>query len=138
MFGRRDERAATKWSRFADHAAQHGMSIVTVGAVYQYARNGTKAVITIQGETYDRDAWFWWTSVEPGTALAVSLSTGYGPHTHRDGVVFVGSQYGGAGVYDWLSAKTLTRAARHHRRMARLQKRRDKIGQRTTPSAVAS
>lgn len=138
MFGRRDERAAAKWARFADHAARNGLSIVTVGAVYQYARNGTKAVINIQGEPYDRDAWFWWTTVDSGSALAVSLSTGYGPHTHRDGVVYVGSQYGGTGVYDRLSAKTLVRANRHHRRQARKQAQPGRSTQRTTSSALAS
>jgi hypothetical protein len=134
MFGRRDERAAGDWARFAHHAGQQGLFIVTVVDVYQLARQGTKAVIAAQGETHCRDAWLWWEWIDPGTTLAVALSTGFGTHTHRDGVVYVGSQQGGSGIYDRVSAKTVAHAQRHHRRLLAKQARMDKRMRRTPAS----
>lgn len=67
MFGRRDARAAARWVRFAEHAAHDGLTIVHVVDVYQLAHNGTKAVITLYGDTQARDAWFWWDRVDIGT-----------------------------------------------------------------------
>ncbi|MFD4323572.1 hypothetical protein ACFWQC_02990 [Nocardioides sp. NPDC058538] len=118
MFGRLNERAAAEWSRFTNRAAQLGLSIVTVVDVYQYAQTGTKALVNLYGEAESRDAWFWWEHVDPGMTLAVALSTGYGPHTHRDGVIYVGSEQNGSGVYDAVTAKTVVRAQRHQLRAA--------------------
>ncbi|MFI5623514.1 hypothetical protein ACIA03_08620 [Nocardioides sp. NPDC051685] len=56
--------------------------------------------------------------VAAGTTAAVALSSGYGPHTHRDGVIYVGGQASGSGVYDSMSARTLKHAQRHYRRVA--------------------
>lgn len=131
MFGRRDERAAIEWARFVDHAAQERLTIVTVRDVYQCAQHGTKAVITLYGEAQVHDAWFWWDRVTAGATLAVAMSSGYGPHSHREGVIYIGSQTNGSGVYDALSAKTLRRAQRHHLRLAAQQRREEK---RTTPT----
>lgn len=116
MFGRRDARAAATWVRFAEHAAHDGLTIVHVVDVYWLARNGTKAVITIYGDHQAFDAWFWWDRVETGTTLTIALSSGYGPHSHRDGVIFVGDQTTGSGVHDRLSSKILARAQRHQAR----------------------
>lgn len=123
MFGRRDARAAAKWVRFAEHAAHHGLTIVHIVDVYEVARNGTKAVITVYGSPRAHDAWFWWDNVAVGTTLAVALSTGYGPHTHRDGVIFVGGQTTGSGVYDRLGPRVLARAQRHQIRFETRQPR---------------
>ncbi len=113
MFGRRDARAAARWVRFAEHAADNRLTIVHVIGVYQLAWNGTKAIIAVYGDPQARDAWFWWDTVERGATLAVATSSGYGPHTQRDDVVFVGGQTAGSGVYDRLSSKVLARAQRH-------------------------
>lgn len=123
MFGRRYARAAARWVRFAEHAAHDGLTIVHVVDVYQLAHNGTKAVITLHGDTQARDAWFWWDRVDIGTTLAVAFSSGYGPHTNRAGVIFVGGQATGSGVYDRLSSKTLQRAQRHQIRTEAKQTR---------------
>lgn len=118
MFERRDRRAAAEWSRFASHAAHYDLAIVTVVEVYQLAHHGTKALVILHGEPLFRDAWFWWDRVRAGTTVAVALSSGYGPHTHRDGVIYIGGQESGSGVYDSVSARTLRHAQRHHRRAA--------------------
>lgn len=123
MFGRPNARAAAQWVRFAKRAAHEGLTIVHVVDVYQLARNGTKAVITIYGDHQARDAWFWWDRVETGATLAVAFSAGYGPHSDRDGVVFVGGEATGSGVHDRLSSKTLARAQRHQIRSAARQAR---------------
>lgn len=134
MFGRREQLAAAEWQRFLMYASDHWLSIVTVIAVYQLAESGTKATISIAGEDSLSDAWFWWDRVEPGSALAVALSTGYGTHTHRSGVVYVGSQEGGSGVYARLDAKTLARTRRHQLRAVARQHRLDKRMRRTQVS----
>lgn len=138
MFGRRDARAAAKWVRFAGHAAHYGLTIVHVVDVYQLARNGTKAVVTVYGDHQARDAWFWWDRVEIGTTLAVAFSSGYGPHSHRDGVIFVGGQMTGSGVYDRLSSKTLDRAQRHQIRAEAKQARLANKAQQAAASPTAS
>ena len=98
MFGRRDARAAARWARFAEKAAQDGFAIVHIVDVYQLAHNGTKAVITLYGDPRARDAWFWWDRVDVGATLTVAFSSGHGAHTNRDGVVFIGGQATGSGV----------------------------------------
>ncbi|WP_406021827.1 hypothetical protein OH802_21345 [Nocardioides sp. NBC_00850] len=103
MFGRRNARAAARWMRFAERAASDGLTIVRVLDVCQVARTGTKAVVTIYDDHRARDAWFWWDRVEAGSTLAVVFSSGYGPHSLRDGVIFVGNQTTGSGVHDRLS-----------------------------------
>lgn len=123
MFGRRDARAAAKWIRFAEHAAHHGLTIVHVVDVYLLDRTGTKAVITVIGTPEERDAWFWWDRVEIGTTLAVAFSSGYGPHTGRGDVIFIGGQATGSGVHDRLSPKILDRAQRHQIRSEARQAR---------------
>lgn len=60
-----------------------------------------------------RDAFFWRTQVAPGAVVAVKLSEGWGPHTRRDDVLFIGSQ-DRAGVHATLDAATVRRAQRHH------------------------
>lgn len=97
MFERRNARAAAKRVRPAEHAAHAGLTIVHIVDVYQRARTGTKAAITICGDPQPRDAWFWWDRAKTGTTVAVAFSSGNGPHTRRDGVIFVGDQTTGSG-----------------------------------------
>lgn len=113
---RRDERAAEAWARFAAEAADRGLSMITVVHVYQVAHRGTKAIIEICGEPGRRDAWLWWDRAAAGSTLAVWFRSGYGPHTDRDGVVYIGTNDGRSGVCDRISAKTVAHARRHHRR----------------------
>ena len=138
MFGRRNARAAAKWVRFAEHAAHDGLTIVHVVDAYQIARNGTKAVITVYGDHRARDAWFWWERVETGTTLAVTFSSGYGPHSHRDGVIFIGDQAYGSGVHHRLSSKVLARAQRHQIRFEARQARLASESQRATATSATS
>lgn len=138
MFGRRNARAAAKWVRFAEHAARDGLTIVHIVDVYQVARNGTKAVITVYGDHLARDAWFWWETVEAGTTLAVMFSSGYGPHSHRDGVIFVGDRTTGSGVHDRLSSKALARAQRHQIRSEARQTRLASESRRATATPSTS
>lgn len=62
-----------------------------------------------------RDARFWRTQVAPGSVVAVNVSEGWGPHTRRSDVLFIGAQ-DRAGVYATLDAATVRRAQRHDNR----------------------
>jgi hypothetical protein len=138
MFGRRDARAAAKWVRFAEHATNAGLTIVHVVDVYQVARSGTKALITVYGDHQARDAWFWWDRIETGATLAVTFSSGYGPHSHHDGVIFVGDQASGSGVHDRLSTNVLARAQRHQIRFKERHARLASEGEGATSTSVTS
>lgn len=50
-----------------------------------------------------------------GSVVAVSISEGWGPHTRRDDVLFIGSR-GLPGVHATLNAATVRRVQRQHRR----------------------
>ena len=96
-----------------------GVEMIFVRQVYQYAQRGTKAVVAFDTTAEHRDAWFWWSRVNPGQMAAVRISTGWGPHTQRDGVVYVGSELTGSGICEVLSARDVTRARRHYERSIR-------------------
>lgn len=112
----RDRRAAQRWEEFCAAAARQNLHLLQVLRVYQVARRGTKAVVQPYGRVERRDAWFWWARVSPGSVVAVRESVGYGPHTNRDGVVYIGSKDGGGGVHATVDARTVKRAGRHWRR----------------------
>lgn len=109
----RDERAAAAWARFAAVAGAPDVSMVTVVDVYQVARRGTKAVVTIHGLGRRRDAWLWWDRVAVGSMLVVRFAIGYGPHTNREDVLYIGSRDSGSGICARISAKTVEHARRH-------------------------
>ena len=78
-----------------------GLLLVQVVSVYGYHRRGTKAIISHpDGQT--QDAWFWWVRIAPGAVYVVRASTGYGPHTNRTGVLYIGEEFGQHGVMDTL------------------------------------
>jgi len=81
--------------------------------VYQYAARGTKAIVEDDRSGAVFDAWFWWTRVQPGETVAVHADFGWGPHTQRDNVLYVGDASGTVGVLDVLPAGTAAAAARH-------------------------
>lgn len=93
---KRTARAEALEQFIATWSAQ-GLVPVTVLRVYQVARRGSKAVLLFPGGQ-QVDAWFWWFTVTPGSFVMIAPAVGYGSHTHRDGVHYVGSKDGGHGV----------------------------------------
>lgn len=117
----RDAAAAQSWAAFHHYTTGNGWTLLYVQNVYQHAQRGSKAMVSIYGDTTgtSRDAWFWWEQVQHGSVVAVSHSQGWGPHTNRDGVLYIGNQATGqSGVYATFGSKELVRAQRHYRRHA--------------------
>lgn len=116
----RDAAAAQSWAAFHHYAATtNGWSLLHVHNVYQRAHRGSKALMSIYGDTTStsRDAWFWWHHVQPGSVIAVHHNQGWGPHSQRDDVLYIGrnAPTPQSGVYATFSAHELTRAQRHFR-----------------------
>ena len=106
---RKDERCAQITSQFYENARRHRHSLVTVLTPTQFARRGSKAIISVDGGP-PCDAWFWWFRVAPGQVVAVDhIGQGWGPHTHRHGVIYIGSA-AACGAHAWLSADVWARA----------------------------
>lgn len=118
----RDAAAAQSWAAFHQYTTGHGWTLLYVQNVYQHAQRGSKAMVSIYGDAtgISRDAWFWWDQVQRGSVVAVSHSQGWGPHTNRDNVLYIGNQAPGqqSGVYATFGSKELVRAQRHFRRQA--------------------
>ena len=113
---KRDAEAAQRWEAFASWAAENGLTLLQIERVYQTARRGTKAHVYKFGTTWRRDGWFWWTRVIPGSVVAVVVSQGWGPHTNKSDVLFVGGEHSGHGIEGTFDRKSLARARRHWRR----------------------
>ncbi|MCH9729754.1 MAG: hypothetical protein K0U84_08790 [Actinomycetia bacterium] len=113
----RDAAAAHAWAEFARSATDHDLSMLYIENVYDRAYRGSKAVVSLYGDgpSASNDAWFWWEHVQPGSVVAVRLSKGWGSHTRRDGVLYIGN--GGttdqSGIYATFGARELTQAQRH-------------------------
>jgi hypothetical protein len=116
----RDAAAAQSWAAFHQYTSGRGWTLLYVQNVYQRAQRGSKAMVSIYGDStgMSRDAWFWWEQVHRGSVVAVSHSQGWGPHTNRDGVLYIGTQAPEqqSGVYATFNAKELARAQRHYHR----------------------
>lgn len=114
---RRDARGYAILSEMRDYVAslQRG-EIVWVESVYQKGRRGTKAIVYLERTEERRDVWFWWSHVEPGEIAAVEASVGYGPHTLRDDVLYIGGEHTGSGIHHVMSALDVKRARRHLKR----------------------
>lgn len=112
---RSDAAAVQQWIALHDYAVTHGLRLLYVQRVYKRHPNGCKAQVSIYGDNGStmRDAWFWRTQVAPGSVVAGTVSEGWGPHTRRSDVLFIGSQ-DLPGVYATLDAATVRRAQRHH------------------------
>ncbi|MFT9662959.1 hypothetical protein ACM0CQ_11945 [Mycobacteroides abscessus subsp. abscessus] len=108
--------AALRWAQLHQYATQNQMQLLYIENDYQHARQGSKAVVHVYGNpTVKRDAWFWWEQVYRGSVVAVRHSQGWGPHNHRDDVLYVGDGPNGrSGIYGTLDAKTLIGARRHY------------------------
>ncbi len=89
------------------------VEVVLVQHVYQRSRRGTKALVLMERTGQQHDAWFWWSRVSSGQMAAVQFTEGWGPHTQRDGVLYVGHKDTGHGIYELLSAREVKRASRH-------------------------
>jgi hypothetical protein len=99
-----------------DRAAEEpGLLLLEVDHVYQQARRGTKAIVRHDNFGSYRDAWFWWARVQPGQMVLVHATNGWGPHTGRDNVLYVGGERTGAGVLEVVDPRTLAAARRHYR-----------------------
>lgn len=110
--------AVQRWVALHDYAVAHHLRLLYVQKVYErHPKKGCKARVSIYGEPGStwRDAWFWHHQVQPGSVVAVAASQGWGSHTRRDDVLFIGSQ-DHPGVHASLDAATVRRAQRHHRR----------------------
>lgn len=112
-----DVGAVQQWVALHDYALAHGLRLLYVQRIYKRQPNGCKAQVSIYGDSEStlRDAWFWRTQVAPGSVVAVNVSEGWGPHTRRDDVLFIGSQ-DRPGVHATLDAATVRRAQRQHHR----------------------
>ncbi|OZD02408.1 hypothetical protein CH275_17380 [Rhodococcus sp. 06-235-1A] len=101
--------------------AANNVDVVRVDLVYQQARNGrgSKVVLTNLSRGGGGDAWMWFYYPEVGDLLAVTASSGWGPHNNHD-VLYVGKKSGDTGVLFRVDAKTLRRGMRHRARAGQL------------------
>lgn len=111
-----DAAAAQSWASFHGYATANGLQMLYIEDVYQHAERGSKAFVSIYGDPsgIKRDAWFWWTQVQKGSVVAVRPTVGWGPHSGREHVLYIGTEANRqSGVYGAVDARTLTRARRH-------------------------
>jgi hypothetical protein len=115
---RSDAQAAAQLASLRSVADPHsGVYVVHVRSVYQRGRGGAKAWIVFEGFSELRDSWFWHSpGIAAGQVLAVTPQIGYGPHTRREGVVFIGDKWQGTGIRAALPAHVVKAADRHHER----------------------
>jgi len=132
MFGwggraRRDAEAAARVDQLRASATSFGghAHIVLILQVYQQVKRGTKAYVQLDGAGWTRDAFFWWVRLEPGSMVVATSSTGWGPHTRRSDVLWVGSEYSpaGTGIHGVASAADVKRWNRHYRRPWKIAQR---------------
>lgn len=71
-----------------------GIQLVRVERVTQRARRGTKAIVSHSDGRPTQDAWFWYRRhIHRGDVLLVRSDTNYGPHTHSNRVLYVGTKW---------------------------------------------
>jgi len=107
-------------SQRASTYAAGGQSLLIL-QVYQRVKRGAKAYVYLDDQPWKRDAFFWDTSVTAGTMVLVRTATGWGPHTNRNDVLWIGSKHQPAAdeILAVISAGDLKRWQRHNRRTAR-------------------
>jgi hypothetical protein len=85
------------WRDVDQRAQTPGIELVHIARITQRARTGTKAIVRHRdGAT--QDAWFWNVRVQHRSILLVRANTGYGPHTRRDHVLYIGTKDTGSGI----------------------------------------
>jgi hypothetical protein len=112
-----DAQAAKRWEAFCRLHAD--LDLLRIEKVQQYFKGrGSKAWVTKADRSgRARDAWFWWANVQEGSVVAVSVTEGWGPHTQRDDVLYIGSEIPKRnGIYATLDAGTVKRAQRYQER----------------------
>ena len=127
MFGsrRRDAAAADRLTAATATARAYGLTPARVQRVYQRGHRGSKAVLYLVDHRAWVDAWFWWYQVDPGSIVFIRPGVGWGPHTQRDNVHYVGERDGHRhGVHGVVPRREVHRADRHYRRQARAAQRR--------------
>lgn len=127
MFGwgatraRRDaDTAAWVDGQRANAYASRGQAVLIL-QIYQRVKRGTKAYVQLDGQPWTRDAFFWHMDITAGSMVLVQTSTGWGPHTNRDDVLWIGSKDlpAGSGIFAVIAAGDLKRWSRHYRRLAK-------------------
>lgn len=114
MLIRRRARAAAALQEMRAAASREPPAyVLEVVSIFHAARRGTKATVRMDGTERIFDAWFWWSRLKPGQTLLVSASSGFGPHTGRHGVLYVGTESGDRGIHRSLSPNQSKRARRH-------------------------
>ncbi len=115
---RRAVAAQTRINEAFAYAHAHQLSPLWVVQVTSRNRRGAKAIVA--DETgWRRDAWFWWYYPDSGDLLLCAAETGWGPHTQREGVVYVGGEQTGSGVVHRIAPADLKLAAWLTRRQSR-------------------
>lgn len=115
---RREQAAVDQYRAAMALASTSNYGVLRVLTVYQRAQRGTKVVVRFADAPYTHDAWLWWASAHPGDLLVVRWSSGWGEHTHRDGVVYIGSP-NGSGVIHHVSHQVMTLVDQHYARIPR-------------------
>jgi hypothetical protein len=119
MFGSRERRtrreaeAAEQVRGWYQRAAAGGLTMARVQAVQGRHRQGTRAYLRVDVESFVRDAWVWGRAVRVGDLVVGRAVVDRGPHTRRPGVLSVDE------VAAVIPAAVVRRADRHHRRVAR-------------------
>jgi hypothetical protein len=108
----RDAAAARVWEEFHRYATAQHLDVLFIHDVYRRAQTGSKAHVSIYNDHSGatRDAWFWRTQVRKGSVVAVRLDEGWGPHTQRDDVLFIGNSPHQPAVCAAIGRSTLRRA----------------------------
>lgn len=110
-----DEVAARQLTALRERASTNHLVVLHVGDVVQVTRRETKAWVTVDASGDRFDSWFWNAQVTKGQTVLASVSGGYGAHTQRDHILYVGRE-GVTGVHEVLPAGTRASAERHFRR----------------------
>lgn len=127
MFGwaarraRRDAGTAAWVDEQRANAYASGGQALMILQVYQQSRRGMKVYVQLDGQPWTRDAFFWWVIVTAGSMVLVRASTGWGPHTNRDDVLWIGSKNlpAGTGIFAVIVPGDVKRWSRHYRRLAK-------------------
>lgn len=113
---KKEARAQVLEQFIASWTAQ-GFVPVKVLRVYQHAQRGSKAVLPLP-DGQQVDAWFWWYQVSAGTYVFVAPGVGYGSHTHKNDVRYIGSKAGQHGVAAVMTIRDVRFLEKHRRKTA--------------------
>jgi hypothetical protein len=128
----RKARADARTAGFIDEelaaALRSGHHSVFVADPYQPCHQGTKAYVYVDGEAERRDAFFWHTQVHVGALYVVSFSAGYGPHSGRYNVLYIGERHQEPPIVAYFTARQVARYCRHNDRLRRTARDESRCG----------